>query len=62
LKFGYLFPTFGDFDGDGKIDMLVGNGEGRLLVYLNRGTDKSPEYAKPFWFDDIVKGSRIPGG
>jgi hypothetical protein len=62
LKFGYLFPTFGDFDGDGKIDMLVGTDEGRLLVYLNRGTNQAPVYAKPFWFDDVVKGGRIPGG
>jgi RNA polymerase sigma factor (sigma-70 family) len=62
LKFGYLFPTFGDFDRDGKIDMLVGTEEGRLLVYLNRGANKAPEYAKPFWFDDVVKGGRIPGG
>jgi hypothetical protein len=62
LQFGYLFPTFGDFDGDGKIDMLVGTDEGRLLVYLNRGTNKAPEYAKPIWFDEVVKNGRIPGG
>jgi len=68
LKFGVLFPTFGDFDGDGKTDLLVGvngdneKGEGRLLVYLNRGANSAPEYAKPFWFDDRVPSGRIPGG
>ena len=45
VQFGYLFPTFGDYDGDGKTDLLVGvngddqKGEGRLLIYLNRGTN-----------------------
>ena len=75
-EIGVLFPTFGDFDGDGKIDLLVGvngdkerslrgkkpYGEGSLLVYLNRGTDAAPEYAKPFWFDDVVPSGRIPRG
>jgi hypothetical protein len=79
---GVLFPTFGDFDGDGKIDLLVGveglgrarardekygkggtgRGEGGLLVYKNRGTSAAPDYAKPFWFDDLVPNGRIPGG
>jgi hypothetical protein len=68
VQFGYLFPTFGDYDGDGKTDLLVGvnganeKGEGRLLVYLNRGANTAPEYAKPFWFDDRVPSGRIPGG
>jgi hypothetical protein len=68
LQFGYLFPTFGDFDGDGKIDLLVGtkgdndDGKGRLLVYLNRGTNKAPEYTKPFWFDEVNPSGRIPAG
>jgi hypothetical protein len=68
LEYGILHPTFGDFDGDGKIDMLVGvkgddgDGKGRLLVYLNRGTNKAPEYAKPFWFDEANPTGRIPAG
>jgi hypothetical protein len=81
-EIGVLFPTFGDYDGDGKIDLLVGveglgrarardekygkggteRGEGGLLVYLNRGINAAPEYAKPFWFDDVVPNGRIPGG
>jgi hypothetical protein len=72
---GLLYPTFGDFDGDGKIDLLVGvrgdkerafQGktwrEGRLLVYLNRGTNAAPLYAKPLRFDDLVPNGRIPFG
>jgi hypothetical protein len=74
-EIGVLFPTFADYDGDGKIDLLVGVhglgkgrlreekcGEGGLLVYLNRGTNAAPVYAKPFWFDKVVPSGRIPMG
>src|SRR5262245_33558804 len=75
-EIGLLFPTFADFDGDGKIDLLVGlygdtqpaligkghYTEGRLLVYLNRGTNAAPVYAKPCRFDDLVPSGRSPFG
>jgi hypothetical protein len=74
-EIGALVPTFGDFDGDGKIDLLVGvaglgkhgvledkSGEGSLLVYLNRGTNAAPVYDKPFWLHSVVPSGRIPHG
>ena len=37
---GHSAPFVGDFDGDGKRDLLVGQyHEGRLRVYRNRGDD-----------------------
>jgi len=65
---GWLFPTFGDLDRDGKLDLLVGvngdkeKGEGRLLVYPNRGTADAPAYPTAYWLDDVVPTARIPCG
>jgi len=38
-------PFFGDFDGDGLNDLLVGQDEGgRLRIYRNRGTNEQPRF------------------
>jgi hypothetical protein len=60
---GALFPFVGDFDGDGRQDLLLGTAEdGRLLVYRNVGTKASPRLSPPQWFDDTVPTGRIPAG
>ncbi|MBN1456666.1 MAG: VCBS repeat-containing protein [Sedimentisphaerales bacterium] len=38
-------PAVGDLNNDGKKDLLVGNTEGNLLVYLNVGTDENPTFS-----------------
>ena len=38
-------PTVGDLNNDGKKDLLVGNTEGHLLIYLNVGTDENPTFS-----------------
>lgn len=37
-------PVVNDWNGDGKKDLLIGNFEGNIVIYLNGGTDKSPVF------------------
>jgi hypothetical protein len=66
------FPWFGDFDGDGKPDLLIGQSTraagrekakgpgGRLRIYKNTGEKGSPRFGDPVWFDNLVPTARIP--
>lgn len=70
-------PWVGDFDGKGKLALLVGTRDyrfppagkwregcrpGRLRVYRNLA-DKGPvQLADPIWFDDLVATGWIPQG
>lgn len=38
-------PNVVDWDGDGVLDIVAGNSEGRLLFFKNRGTDRLPDFA-----------------
>jgi hypothetical protein len=43
---GHAAPFVGDFDEDGRKDLLVGEFyTGRLRIYRNRGTNRQPEFA-----------------
>jgi hypothetical protein len=62
------YPFVGDFDGDGKFDLLVGQGRrgktsgGSLRIYRNVGERGKPRFAEPIWFDDQTPTGRIPAG
>jgi hypothetical protein len=43
--FGRSSPVIMDLDGDGKKDILTGNTDGQLLLYINTGTDAAPIFS-----------------
>jgi hypothetical protein len=42
-----MLPTFGDLDGDGKMDMIIGREDGTLVYYRNTSNFPSISFAAP---------------
>ena len=43
-SFTFSKLTFGDIDGDGDADLLVGKADGRIALFENQGTAKAPRW------------------
>lgn len=60
---GHAAPFVGDFDGDGKPDLLVGQFEkGLLRVYRNEGTAAAPKLAAGQDFKAGAELGVVPAG
>jgi len=56
---GYAFPCFGDVDGDGKKELLVGQfSGGKIKVYNHLGENK---FAEGYWLQVDGKPAEVPG-
>ena len=60
---GHSAPSYGDVDGDGINDLLVGQfDEGRLRIYRNLGTNASPRFQGYQWFEAGGALGSVPAG
>ena len=42
---GFVAPEFADLNGDGDLDLIIGNQVGDILYFKNTGTDANPEFS-----------------
>lgn len=63
VAIGHAAPFWGDFDGDGVADLLVGQfGDGKLRIYRNAGTNRDPRFEKFEFFQAEGKDASVPFG
>lgn len=59
LRLTGIYPTFGDVDGDGSEDLIIGNSDSTLIFFRNTAPPhQDPVYAKPqFHYQNIRTGA-----
>ena len=60
---GHAAPLMRDWDGDGTLDLLVGQfGSGRLRIYPNEAKDGTPELGEHVWGKSEKAKMKVPTG
>ncbi|MHC4942521.1 MAG: FG-GAP repeat domain-containing protein [Planctomycetota bacterium] len=56
VQIGHLVPAVADWNNDGKKDLIIGQfAYGKIRLYLNKGTDRSPRFDK---FEFMTAGGK----
>jgi hypothetical protein len=62
---GYSVPSFADWDHDGRMDLIVGEGSsnyaGKVRIYLNSGSASLPEFSTFFYAQSNGADLSVPG-
>ena len=49
----YSVPSYVDWNNDGLEDLIIGTGDGKVRVYLNVGTESTPQFSGYFYAQSI---------